>query len=898
VVRLLAIALLWASLLSGTPAWAVCNSFSAIQAQNNLADLCDPHQALLNLTQGSGTIPGGVGALNPSAHAFVTGNVAGVLQTAQPAFTDLAGAATAAQLPAPSASTIGGVESLVPATHLFMTGISTLGIPSAAQVGFGDLSGQASLSQIPTVPTTQISGLGTLATLGAAPAGTLTGSTLASGITASSLASLAGGAVGTAAYVSTGTSGGVVGLLNANKTDSGTNTFSGAMTLSGSGTALTVNANAAVGGTASLGNASGNYVQIAGSAGNPSISVKGTSGGSLLLVPNGTGAVNIQNGNGGNITQFLSSSSGTATDTLDIYAQTTTATPIRISTQNGYGINFQGMPIEQSRTYTVSGSEASFENQGLNLNFTVKGATTDTINNGPIGVITNRVTFGDGTTGGAFTCGFCGAPFNFRGVVAANSVMHLGGLVATLEQGGAPGTYPAWAADTVYSATTPSIVASGEYYYEADAPGGTSGTAGISTSCIPGASASLCWDGAGQTGVQWNPIDIVANQTYLLGVALGTNASYNAGGSLSGGPIGVVFGGNIIAHLYSGATFYAGVASFEVDTELDPGSSTDNALGGQFVHQGSVQGSYSDVALRIGSSGAQWLDGLAFSNAIDPNGTAMIFGGGAGIVGQGLGSLPFNVAGVLDMMDVQPSAICSGGNVGSGGAYGYGLLSCPANYSGGYFYLRTRAGPSGILGNGDIYTGTGALHAVAGGIALDTFQYVMTSTTLTTNGDGANWSSAAGSNYAHDGYGDEGTVSTSGGAVTSVTITVHGVQQSGQLPPAGNVTWYPGSAPASLTGTGEGRPPVPFTAPAANYTWVLGTSVGIGNTHATGIAIGNSGSTTTIAGVLKGAAGTFTADGTTATTMTALGPAGAHTTVQEWFTVTDAGGTVRYIPAY
>jgi len=54
----------------------------------------------------------------------------------------------------------------------------------------------------------------------------------------------------------------------------------------------------------------------------------------------------------------------------------------------------------------------------------------------------------------------------------------------------------------------------------------------------------------------------------------------------------------------------------------------------------------------------------------------------------------------------------------------------------------------------------------------------------------------------------------------------------------------------------------------------------------------------TIAGALKGSAATFTANGTTGTTMTSLGPPGAHTTVQEWFTVTDANGNVRYFPSY
>lgn len=35
-----------------------------------------------------------------------------------------------------------------------------------------------------------------------------------------------------------------------------------------------------------------------------------------------------------------------------------------------------------------------------------------------------------------------------------------------------------------------------------------------------------------------------------------------------------------------------------------------------------------------------------------------------------------------------------------------------------------------------------------------------------------------------------------------------------------------------------------------------------------------------------------------ATTMTSLGPQGSHTTVQEWLTVVNSSGTVRYIPAY
>ena len=53
-----------------------------------------------------------------------------------------------------------------------------------------------------------------------------------------------------------------------------------------------------------------------------------------------------------------------------------------------------------------------------------------------------------------------------------------------------------------------------------------------------------------------------------------------------------------------------------------------------------------------------------------------------------------------------------------------------------------------------------------------------------------------------------------------------------------------------------------------------------------------------VTGPLQVGAGVFTANGSTALSLTALGPAAAHATVQEWFTVTNSAGTVRYIPAF
>ena len=42
----------------------------------------------------------------------------------------------------------------------------------------------------------------------------------------------------------------------------------------------------------------------------------------------------------------------------------------------------------------------------------------------------------------------------------------------------------------------------------------------------------------------------------------------------------------------------------------------------------------------------------------------------------------------------------------------------------------------------------------------------------------------------------------------------------------------------------------------------------------------------------------WTANGAVATAMTSVGPTGSHTTVQEWLTVVDNVGTVRYVPAF
>jgi hypothetical protein len=62
------------------------------------------------------------------------------ITVAQLAFTDISGTASGAQLPNPSSSTLGGVESLAAVSHKWINTISTSGVPAATQPATTDLS--------------------------------------------------------------------------------------------------------------------------------------------------------------------------------------------------------------------------------------------------------------------------------------------------------------------------------------------------------------------------------------------------------------------------------------------------------------------------------------------------------------------------------------------------------------------------------------------------------------------------------------------------------------------------------------------------------------------------------------------------------------------------------------
>lgn len=79
------------------------------------------------------------------ANTVLAGPVSGGPATA--AFRALVGA----DLPNPAPTTLGGVKSLAPVTHQFLTSIGTDGTPTQAQPAFSDISGQATLAQLPTI---------------------------------------------------------------------------------------------------------------------------------------------------------------------------------------------------------------------------------------------------------------------------------------------------------------------------------------------------------------------------------------------------------------------------------------------------------------------------------------------------------------------------------------------------------------------------------------------------------------------------------------------------------------------------------------------------------------------------------------------------------------------------
>lgn len=90
----------------------------------------------------TGALGGIKAAASATSHQWVSYvDTSGTQHTSQPAFSDISGSVVASQLPNPSASTLGGVQSSTQTTHNFLTYIDTSGVPHFAQPAFTDISG-------------------------------------------------------------------------------------------------------------------------------------------------------------------------------------------------------------------------------------------------------------------------------------------------------------------------------------------------------------------------------------------------------------------------------------------------------------------------------------------------------------------------------------------------------------------------------------------------------------------------------------------------------------------------------------------------------------------------------------------------------------------------------------
>lgn len=135
-----------------------------------------------------------------------------------------------------------------------------------------------------------------------------------------------------------------------------------------------------------------------------------------------------------------------------------------------------------------------------------------------------------------------------------------------------------------------------------------------------------------------------------------------------------------------------------------------------------------------------------------------------------------------------------------------------------------------------------------------------------------------------------------GGVLTS-NIYCSGTTNAGGI----SLAFQEGSAQFLNSGGGQLLAAFPVVANAANYLYLSAATTG----GAPEVAVAGSDPNIDLllnmkgTGVLKfGGSGSITANGTVATAMSSLGPTGSHTTIQEWLTIKNNSGTIRYIPCF
>jgi len=176
-----------------------------------------------------------------------------------------------------------------------------------------------------------------------------------------------------------------------------------------------------------------------------------------------------------------------------------------------------------------------------------------------------------------------------------------------------------------------------------------------------------------------------------------------------------------------------------------------------------------------------------------------------------------------------------------------------------------------VSGTGTLSIGSAQLSYSSAGLTIDTVGYAGSGdVSVVSGGNGVSGGSSGKyfiGDIVYDSYGGQHRVtgvSDITGKVTSI-VTIVEPFTTGTLPATTQTT---------TGGSGSGL--------TVGVTWVASTNLSLNPTG----------------GTLQSGSGTWSANGSVATALSSIGPTGSHTTVQEWLTIKDASGTVRYIPAF
>jgi hypothetical protein len=172
----------------GTTAILAQDASHVISARNLVAaDI--PNISALKITSGLLALAqGGTGAdlsaTGGASQVLKQTTLGGTITVGQLAFSDISGTAAASQLPNPSASTLGGIESIAAVSHKWINSISTSGVPNLTQPAAADLSDGTIGTGSHVLMATTVTGSGTQAVLAVSPnlsGAVLTGTTTLAG---------------------------------------------------------------------------------------------------------------------------------------------------------------------------------------------------------------------------------------------------------------------------------------------------------------------------------------------------------------------------------------------------------------------------------------------------------------------------------------------------------------------------------------------------------------------------------------------------------------------------------------------------------------------------------------------------------------------------------------------